>query len=507
MKYLLGLDAGSTMCKAALFDTDGNQIAVAGRKQDVLSPHPGWREVNPEGMWKAAAGAIAEVLAQSGVAARDVLGLGASGAGNGVYAVDEAGVPVRNGMQSSDRRATDIVEEWTARGVPEASYPVCFQGKFPGEMAACLAWMKKHEPEAYRRIAHVFMVKDYVTYKLTGNFVSDRSDMSGTAVVDLKAGRYSRELVDLYGIPEMWSALPPMHESYDVVGQVTAEAARATGLLPGTPVVPGLHDMSACAVGSGAIQENDLVSLAGTLALNEVVLREPPASGFWTICYAVPGYFLSASGGGASALNLEWFVTTCCGEEKALAKERGISVYDVCNELVAGVSSKGLSVLFHPYVLGKGGLDHATAGFYGITSTTTKADLLRAVYEGVVFMHLDGMGLFEAAGITPKRAFLAGGGSKSTVWSQMFADAYSLPLTVAAGSEVGAHGAAMCAGIGTGVYADFRDAVAKAVTVERHHAPVQADTAVYRARHAQYLALNEALLEPWKGMAALAAAK
>ena len=503
MQYLLGLDAGSTMCKAALFDTDGRQLAVSGRRQPVRSPHPGWRELDPQEVWQAAAGAITQVLEKSGVSAKDVVGVGSGGAGNGVYAVDKDGAPVYNGMQSSDGRATDIVAEWIERGVPEKSYPICRQQKFPGEMSACLAWLKKHEPDAYARIAHVFMVKDYVTYRLTGQFVSDRSDMSGTAVVDLSTLKYSRELVDMYGISELWSALPPMHESHDVVGKVTPAAAEATGLQPGTPVVPGLHDMSACALGSGAIHEGDVVSLVGTLALNEVLQREPPESGFWTLCYAVPGFFLSSAGGGASALNLEWFVTTCCGEERQAAKERGISVYDVCNEKVASVSPQGLGVLYHPYLLGRRDVPNATAGFYGIKSTTSKAELLRALYEGVVFIHLDGITRFGEAAITPRHVYLAGGGSKSTVWSQMFADAFELPLTVAGGSEVGALGAAMCAGIGAGVYANFADAIDKAVSVEREHTPDAAASQVYRKRYAVYSRLNETMLDSWDALAEL----
>jgi len=377
--------------------------------------------------------------------------------------------------------------------------------KMPGEMGACIAWVKKHEPEAYKRFAHALMVKDYVNYRLTGNYSGDISDMSGTSVVNLKTGRYSKELLELYGIPEVWDTLPTIHQSYEVVGTITRASARVTGLQTGTPVAAGLHDMSACALGSGAIRQGDLVSLVGTLALNELVASELCPRLPWSISYAVPGLFLTCAGGGASALNLEWFVSNFGGQERAEAAAKGISVYEVCNEKVASLAPGASSVIYHPYLLGDGKQSQAMAGFYGLKNEHTAAHVLRALYEGVVFGHFEGVEQFEALGLHVERLFLAGGGSRSAVWSQIFADTFNLPLSVADGSEVGAHGAAMCAGIGTGAYRDYAQAAEIAVRIARRHQPDVAATAIYRARYAEYKHIAEVMKEPWERLSKLGA--
>lgn len=492
MKYVLGYDCGSTTAKAALYDMAGKEIAVAGRPQDVASPMPGAREMDPELVWKATSWAISEVIARAGIDARDIVGVGGSGYGNGVFTLTQDGKPVRPGFLSSDRRAMDIMEEWQQRNVPERIAPLTLQMVFPGEMVTCLAWIKKHEPENYRRIAHIVPIKNYVTFRLTGEYATDLSDISGTGLMD-KEWRYNEELLEIYGIPEMWPTLPPVRPSHEVIGTVQPDAAAATGLVVGTPVVTGLHDMSACPLGSGAINPGDLVSVIGTFGFNEIILEQ---SADCSVRFAIPGLYFTTSGA-AGARNLEWFVVNCCGEEAVEATSRGISVYEVCNEKVEAAMAQPMTVFYHPYLWSSFHLPNSMAGFYGITNTTTKGQLLRAIYEGVVFAQLDGLNDLKSWGFTPKRILLSGGGAKSRVWSQMFADAYEMPISIAAGSEHGAHGAAMCAGIGAGLYADYKDAVQKAITIEYQYQPDPSVVQMYRDRHSEFVRLGQGMLESW----------
>lgn len=494
MKYLLGFDCGRTAVKAALYDEAGNEIAVAVHPQSLLSPHPGWHEFDAEGVWVAVAQTIADVIARSGISPKDIAGVGASGYGNGVYTLDERGAPIRPGFLSSDRRAVDIIQEWNNRGVPAQIAPLTLQGVFPGEFVTCLAWMKAHEPDNYVRIAHALPMKNYITFRLAGEYATDLSDISGAGPMD-REWRYNKELLDIYGIPEMWPALPPVRPSHEVIGVVQPAAAAVTGLAVGTPVVVGLHDMSACPFGSGAVNVGDLVTVVGTMGFNALIVDQPAGS---SIRYAVPERHFARMGGGGGANSLEWFVVNCCGAEKAEAAERGMSVYDVCNELVAEALARPSAVIYHPYLAGDMRLLGATAGFFGITNTTTKGELLRAVYEGVAFSLAAGVQELTRQGTKPERVLLSGGGSKSAVWSQIFADAFGLPVLVAAGSEHGTHGAALCAGIGAGIYADYHDAATRGVAIARRHEPDGAANAATRARYDEFVHLIEVMGESWE---------
>jgi L-xylulokinase len=203
---------------------------------------------------------------------------------------------------------------------------------------------------------------------------------------------------------------------------------------------------------------------------------------------------------------LEWFVTNFCGEEKLQAQERGISVYDVCNEMVASLAPGSVDIIFHPFLFGSNVQSTARAGFYGLGAWHTKAHVLRALYEGVVYSHLSHVEKLRAVGARIDKARLTGGGSHSHVWTQMFADALQLPIEVVAGSEIGALGAAMAAGIAAGAYQDHADAVARVVRVERVHQPDPTMAAPYLARYAEYQCLADAMRTPWDRLAKLSQA-
>ena len=212
----------------------------------------------------------------------------------------------------------------------------------------------------------------------------------------------------------------------------------------------------------------------------------------------MPGLWLATDSSATSATNLEWFVSNFRYEEKLAAQARGVSVYDVCNELVASLPLGGADVIFHPFLFGSNVQANARAGFYGLGSWHTKAHVLRALYEGVVYGHLDHVNRLKAAGAPMNLARITGGGAKSRVWTQMFADVLELPIEVPAASEIAALGAAIAAGIGVGVYTDYTDAVAQAVHMLGRYEPQPEATAIYLARHQEYLHLLEAMREPWR---------
>jgi L-xylulokinase len=501
----MGIDNGLTVSKAAIFDLDGREVAVAGRKTDLSYPHPGWTERDMEALWRTTADAIRQAIAQAGINPSDILAIGNSGHGNGLYLLDRTGGILRPGFASMDTRADAIVAEWNASGVHDRAFPLIYQSFWAAQPPVLLAWLKRHEPEVYARIGAVLLCKDYIKYRLTGALTTDYTDISGTSLLDAPNGSYSQALLDDYGIGEMMAALPRPVWSHEIAGYVTPAAAEASGLAAGTPVAGGMFDVDAAPIASGIIEEGILGLVSGTWGINEVVTRDPIIDQrlFMTTLYAVPGMWLTIDGSATSATNLEWFVTNFCYEEAQEAKAQGVSVYDVCNRIVAETPST--DVIFHPFLYGSYVQATARAGFYGLAGWHTKAHVLRALYEGVVYGHLAHIEKLRAAGAQIEKARMTGGGSHSRIWVQMFADALDLPIEVPAGAEVAARGVAMAAGIAAGVFRDYADAVAKVVQIERVHLPESAATPLYRARFEEYKAILEAMKEPWNRLAKLSA--
>ncbi len=504
-RYLLGIDNGSTVSKAALFDLHGQEIAVASCQADTAYPHPGWTERDMELLWQSTACAIREVLAKSGARPEEVAGVGSAGHGNGVYLLDQQRQPLRPGIQSMDTRAADVIASWNERQLHAQVFPFTIQSFWPAQPNALLVWLKKNEPRNYERIGAVLMVKDYIKFRLTGEVSGDYTDMSAANLMDVRNQRYSRELMALYDLSEVYAALPPLKHCSQVAGHVTTAAAEETGLARGTPVVGGLFDVDASAIGCGAVNVNQACVVMGSWSINAVITREPIVDPnlFMTTLFAEPGLFLTVEGSATSATNLEWFVKQCCGDERAEAKRRGLSVYEVCNEEVASLAPGSTNIIFHPFLYGSNVQPTARAGFYGVAGWHTRAHLLRALYEGVVFGHLSHVEKLRAAGAQIDTVRLAGGGARSPVWSQMFADTIQAPIEVSDGNELGARGAALSAGIGAGVYRDYAEAVREAVRVIRVHEPNPAHTPLYLERYAAYQQLVQVMQAPWEALSRL----
>jgi L-xylulokinase len=501
-QYFLGIDNGSTVAKAALFDLHGKEIAIASCKVDTEYPHPGWTELDMEKLWRSTASAIREALAKSGVRPEEIAGIGNTGHGNGLYLLDRQGRPLRNGIQSMDTRAVNVLAEWNLRNIAAQVFPYTIQSFWAAQPNALLAWIKKNEPGSYERAGAILMCKDYIKYRLTGEISGDYTDMSATSLMDVRGKSYSRDLMALYDLDEVYEALPPLKHSFEVAGQVTRRAAEETGLAAGTPVVGGVFDVDASAIGCGVVAAGQACIVAGTWSINEVITRDPLVDPnlFMTTLFADPALFLTVEASATSATNLEWFVAQCCGDERAEARRRGISVYEVCNEEVASLDPGSANIIFHPFLYGSNVQPTARAGFYGVAGWHTRAHLLRALYEGVVFCHLNHIEKLREAGAQIQGARLTGGGSRSQVWTQMFADTIQLPMEVSDGTELGARGAALSAGVGVGAYRDYAEAVEQAVAIVRVQEPIPANTPHYLRRYAEYERLAQVMQAPWEAL-------
>ncbi len=495
-RYLLGLDAGNTVIKAVLFGTDGREVARAARDGASAHPAPGHVERDPAELWRHADDVIRVCLAEAAVDPSEIAAVGCAGHGNGLYLIDAGGEPLI-GIQSIDGRAAALADELSARNGAEL-YAACLQRPWPSQTATLLAWVKANRPDVYAAAATVLLCKDLITFRLTGARVSDVSDMSGAGLVHMPEAAVDDGLLQLYGLDDAGPLMPRIADPCDVVGRVTEAAAAATGLAAGTPVVGGLFDVVASAVGSGAVAPGQASIITGTWSINQVLSDAPAADpSVFMVSKFGDGRYMNIDASATSAANLEWYVRTFV--------ERGAHLDDpfgYCNARVAEVEPATDDPFFHPYLYGSGQVAAARGGFYGLAGWHSEGHILRALFEGVVFEHRRHVEVLAAAGLSFEAAVMSGGGARSPHWPQMMADCLGLPITVSEGEETGALGAAIAAGVGSGVFADLEAGVAAMTRVRQVYEPAAAEKPRYDDRYRTYLDLVDAMMPVWTALQA-----
>jgi len=499
MRYLLGIDNGGTFSKAAIFDETGRQIAVASEQTDVIIRSGGWRERDMEELWQANVRAISRVLRLSGLRSEQIVGISFSGHGKGIYAVDENGRPVGMGILSTDTRAWQYPQKWEKDGTASKVYRRTCQRILSCQPPALLAWMKDHMPDEYRRIRYVFSVKDYLRFRMTGEAYGEYSDFSGANLIDFESKNYARSLLELFGLPEIFDKLPPLRFSTDICGRVTKETASLTGLSEGTIVAAGMFDVNACGIASGLIDETHLCMIAGTWSINEFLSRQPirDKSVSLNSFFCIPGYYLVEESSPTSAGNMEWFLRRVMQEERETASKKQRSIYDLANEWAASIHPEDSDLLYLPFLNGSPDNPRARGSFIGLTMEHTKRHMLRAVYEGIVFCHVMHVKRLLRNCPMPECIQLSGGAANSPVWVQMFADALQLPVETVAGKELGALGAAMAAGICSGIYRDYAEAVQACVHFTGITMPQPACKEIYARQYRNFIRAVEVLQEFW----------
>lgn len=484
MKYLLGLDNGGTATKAAIFSLDGAQIAVVTKKTELLTPHSGFTERNLEDLWMVNVEAIREVLetaSAQGIQPSDIAGIGICGHGKGLYMLDREGAPLGNGIVSTDNRAQALAERWTQEIGPEV-YQISLQRILACQPVCLLRWLKENEPERYQRIGSIFSVKDYIRYRLTGQRYAERTDLSGSNLLNLTTGEYDERLLELFGITEIAPALLPVRGSFEHCGSVTNQAALQTGLTPCTPVAGGMFDIDACAISAGLLDSDRLCMIAGTWSINEYVSETPVANGrMMNSFYCVDGLYLVEECSPTSAGNLEWFLRIL-----------GETDYARCNSLVASVAPEENTVYFLPFVFASNEEGNPQGAFAGLQAGTDRAQMLTAVYEGIVFAHLAHVERLLINREPPVAVRLTGGAAHSDVWAQMFADTLGLTVEIIDDREHGCFGAALAAGVCAGLFPNIRQCVNQ-IKVSRTFLPNPSRTEVYRKKYQNYRKLCKAL--------------
>lgn len=490
-RCLLGLDAGNTVIKAVLFDLDGRQVGCHALDGPASPSAAGHVERDMEALWADVCAAIAGCVRDAGIAPRDIAAVGCAGHGNGLYLLDRAGAPLI-GILSLDSRAAALAAELDAE-IGARVHPLALQRPWPAQTPVLMRWLQRHRPALWERAGTAFLCKDYVGWRLTGERFSDLSDMSGCGLLRLPEGVYDDGLVALWGLAGDRHLLPPLAAPTEVVGRVTPRAAAETGLAAGTPVVAGFFDVIASAIGSGVVRPGEASIIAGSWSINQVFSAAPVTDErVFMVSTFGPGRFVTIESSATSAANLEWYVRELIARDG----RQGDPFARVAARM-EGIRPAADDPLFLPFLYGARDCATSRAGFHGVAGWHREGHLLRALHEGVVFEHRRHIDRLRGAGLAIERAALAGGGARSPLWPQMFADVLGIPIAAAETGETGALGAAIGAGVGIGLLSDFEEGIARMTPALRSHLPDPAMAAHYARRFGTYCALIEALRGFW----------
>ena len=496
-KYILGIDDGLTNSKAVLFTVDGEQLASASRHFEVSSPKAGYVQADPDQLWENSADCVREVIEKTGVDPAEIGAIGTTGYGNGVFFIAADGSPAYDAFGSNDSRAAEIAQKLQAE-VGEEICNINKTGPVSCHPLSMAAWLKQNKPEAYAKTAWLCQCKDYINFRLTGVKMTERNDVSGAGYLDFSTGEFNKKLFELYGVPEMYDKVAPLAEfSHSIVGTVSAEAAKRTGLAEGTPVGAGMMDVAACCIGTGVVGDTHACVIVGTWSINEVIADRAAANMTSIQFFDIPGKILNLSGGGTSATNLEWFVNEFGQGCAAEAEKRGVSKYDIVTEKAATLPAGGTSVLYLPFIGLPNVHPRGRAGFSNIGMGHTFADMARALFEGITFEHKRHIDNIRDQGLPVPAVRLAGGGAKSPFWSQMFADILEVPVDVVGVTELGALGTAVAAALGAGIYRDYNEAISKAVELKKTYYPIPENTKAYLNRYRSWTALMNTMIAGW----------
>lgn len=496
-RYFLGIDTSTTATKALLIDQAGVVVAVASSEYTFQTPQPLWSEQSPDLWWQATCASIRSALDQAAIDPASIEGIGLTGQMHGLTPLDGKGEVLRPAILWNDQRTGAECDQMRQLLGKKRLIQITGNDALTGFTAPKILWMKNHEPELYTRLRHILLPKDYVRYKLTGVYATDRAGASGTILFELARRDWSQEVLHALGIDPAW--LPPTHEGTQRTGAVSPEAAHLPGLRAGIPVFGGGGDQAAAAVGTGAVIEG-IVSLSlGTSGVVFASADQPiiePQGRLHAFCHAAPdkwhlmGVMLSAAG------SLRWFRD---------AFKPGLP-FDELVEPAAQIPSGSEGLLFLPYLTGER-TPHpdplARGAFVGLTVRHTLPHMTRAVLEGVAFGLRDSFELMKEAGLAEIRQVrVTGGGARSPLWRQILADILGTEIVMVSSVEGAAYGAALLAATGAGAYTDVPAACAQAIHITGSVSPSPAQH-VYEGLYPIFRGLYPALSPNFNAIARL----
>lgn len=490
MAIVIGIDIGTSGTKAIAIDPSGHLLATAVVEYPLLTPKPGWAEQDPTDWKRAALEALARLAQSPAVSPNDVKGIGLTGQMHGSVFLDGENRVLRNALLWCDNRTAPQCEAITNKVGERRLIEMVCNPALTGFTAPKILWLRDNEPHLYEQVRKILLPKDYIRFVLTGEFATDMADASGTLLLDVKNRAWHRELMSILGIDA--DLMPPVFEGTAITGTLTAEAAEATGLRAGTPVIAGGGDQAAGGVGNGVVRPGVLSSTVGTsgvvFAFADRVSLDPRGR-VHTFCHAVPGKWhvmgvvLSAGG------SLRWFRDALCPAEKTVAIETGRDPYEYITGAAEHIPPGAEGLIFLPYLSGERTPHkdpYARGAFIGLSLKHTRAHMARAVLEGVAFAMRDSLEIIREMGVPIEQVRASGGGARSALWRQIQADVNKTPLVTTNIDEGPAYGAALLATVETGLYKSVEEACDAIIKVKEECGPDGANGKTYEVWFKEY---------------------
>lgn len=494
MSYILGIDIGTTGCKSAIFDTEGNPVSVSSEEYPTQKPSPEASEQDPNQWWKATQRTLRDALNDSEFSVKELKSIGICGQMHSAALLDDNKEVIRPSITWMDQRSSGEVESLKDDiGLKKLR---SITGNFPTTTYTLphLLWIKNNDPQSFEKIRHVLTPKDFIKFKLTGVLNTEYSDASGTFLMDYEEKEWSNELLNYLGLSE--DHMPSLTESTEVIGSVNSRASKNTGLPAGTPVVAGSADQTAGAIGMGSIAPNQVTSLIGTagvVSANTSRAKPDPEGRLMCWSHAVPGIWQNLGVMQTSGATLRWFRNNV-DVKKIHHDNNQKSGYKEYNNWASKVPPGSEGMLFLPYLEGERTPhwnSNARGIFFGISTNHEKKHFIRAIMEGVGFSLKDSIDLIENLGTEITKIKVTGGGYRSEVWRQIVADITEKEIQYSNVQEGSAFGVAVLSGVGTGIYSGFKEAIEETTSVEETTQPREENFGVYRELHELYQRLYE----------------
>ena len=494
-QYLLGIDIGTSACKIAIFDEDGQVKASASGDYKVYYPHPGWAEQNPEEWWQAVCGAVKGALEKGGIRPGEIAGIGIDGQSWSAIPIDKEGNVLANTPIWMDTRAADICEEVGARIGEDRIFEVCGNPFKPSYTTPKILWYQRNLPDVYKKMDKILQSNSYIAFKLTGEVTQELSQGYGHHCFRMRTGEWDMDMCKELGInPDI---LPEIYASHAVVGTVTKQAAEECGLIEGIPVVAGALDAACGTLGAGVIHPGETQEQGGQAGGMSICMDTYKADKRLILSYhAAPGQWILQGGTVGGGGVMRWLEHEFADYERVKGEELGKSSLDLFNELAEKVAPGSDGLVFLPYMSGERSPiwdSYAKGVYYGLDFSKTKGHFVRAAMEGVALSLKHNLDVALEAGATVSELRSMGGSANSLLWTQMKSDVTGKKIIVPSSDTATTLGAVILAGVGVGMYKDFEEAVDRTVVIKRQHEPNPEVWAAYDKNYKVYLKLYENL--------------
>ncbi|MBQ3080088.1 MAG: xylulokinase [Clostridia bacterium] len=496
-RLLIGLDIGTSGAKCIICDDTGKVLASSTQEYPLYTPKPGWAEQNPEDWWEGVKRGLKVILEKVNCGKEDIAGISFSGQMHGLVALDEDNNVIRPSILWCDQRTQKQCDWITEKaGGIEGLKSYTNNQMLTGYTGGKILWLRDEEKENFDKMKVFFCPKDYIRFKLTGKIAIDVSDASGTGFFDTKQRKWSDALIELAGLDK--SIFPEVIESTALAGTITDAAAEETGLPAGLNVYAGGGDAVIQTTGTGLVKPGVLgvvIGTSGNVSMGMDSYQDNPGAKLQMFCNNEPGLWhcfgCTLTAGGA----FNWYQRTLAGEDRIIAKEKGVNVYDQMTLLASESPAGSNGVVFAPYLTGERCPypdPNARGMFYGLSLGTTRGDITRSVMEGVTFSLKQVVELMSV-NYKPEKVYLSGGGASSELWKQMAADIFEIPVyTMSAAKEGGAFGAVLVAGVGAGVWKNLEEAITVLKEDEKFYEPSLETRDAYRKAYELYKMLYHA---------------